>query len=360
MMSLKVDGLRRALVGCLDKHRHICDLIYVDGPLLSLYRDTKHDWMYLWIDTDMNSVNRWLLFEIDRKRLVEYLDKTTALLDLILKARRKYVLEGYRQTGQRNGGKSIESLFRSLFIVDCIDVLSEYLPDSDSYFDESLTPDISLTRDFLPTRFDVPIDGNWFVSDLNKFGRVYTQVYSYFYCTQPRFIKNISAKLRTSLHSSWRGGSNRVKLFDDLKNHIPALHDLKIEKMAYASPGEVTIEALESVGRDIGDVVLLYVKHVDKINESTRMLNRLLDGAKLKRKDLSKYTDINLPVELKLIGEMKNHVNLIVSALNIQKQHAELCDESPNVVVSTKVLLALITRISFLADLQRNGLIQYE
>ena len=360
MIPLNAKGIDRVSVGLFDRHRHVCDFIFAGGPILSLFRDTKADWLYLWVDTDGHSVNRWLILPVNRDHLQRYLSKTLSLEQLIKKSQKLFLMDAYERSQTNSSGKSVRTITRSLFSVKAYGLIEDYLPDPDSFFDEEFAPDVDLSHAFLPSEFNIPIDGSWFMSDLNKFGRVYSQLYAFFYCTQPRFISNISEKLRANLFSSWRGGSNRVHLFEDLKNHIPAMHDLRIDKLQYASPGSVTIEALESVGDSIKGTVLNYVKKEISVLADVKSLNGLLDSADLRKKDLSKYTDDNLPVDPQAVIALQMHSKSITDAIGITNHHKLLCSEAPNSVVSTKVLLALVSRLGYLVELQKHGLLDYQ
>lgn len=63
--------------------RKIADLTYLDGPLLSLFRDfSNQNYLFYWYDVD-ETCNRWLVFPISAHQLSGYLTKTVALLELI-------------------------------------------------------------------------------------------------------------------------------------------------------------------------------------------------------------------------------------------------------------------------------------
>lgn len=361
-MILRIQDATRLPLTQIDKHIHMCDLMYFEGPILSLFRDKKQNWLYLWCDTDASTKERWLLFPVSRADLISYLEKTSSLRTLVTNAKVRWLLD-YSHSSHADGDRQQESsrnTYRSLKQVKGVEAILPYLPSDDSFFDEDLAPDVSLTRELNPTQFDVPIDGDWFVHDLDRFSNVYSQLYAFFYCTKPQFITDIGQRVHRFLVSPWKGGYSRINLFEALQRMVPSIHDLKIKEMRYASPGEIKIEALASVGASITEAVTRYLASEKQVSESVRAINILLSSSKLKRADLSSQSDSQLPL---IDGDkkvLKEHVQSISDALALQDEVAELSSHAPNMVVSAKVLLALVSRIQRLAEFEHTGLLNLE
>lgn len=65
----------------LDK---VADLIYFDGPLLSLFKNAKGDqYFFYWCDND-DEVNRWLFYRVTDQEVTAYLSKRISLRDILL------------------------------------------------------------------------------------------------------------------------------------------------------------------------------------------------------------------------------------------------------------------------------------
>lgn len=345
----------------VDKHSYICDLLNIEGPLLCLFRDAKQSWIYLWCDTDGIKKERWLLFPIGRKDLIDYLEKKSALLNLVNDASVKYLLD---ITFNIEADASSVSLMSEGMIMHrhlkqvAMDDIQEYLPSQDSFFNDELAPDISLARELSPAPYDVPIDGNWFIGDLQKFSQIYAQVYAFLYCTKPRFVANIGDKVKSYLRSPWTGGYSRVNLFEALKKAVPALHELQIKQIRYASPGEIRIEALKSVGWSISKTVKSYLDHKSELDDAEKGVNMLLSSNHLRRADVSDKCDDELrmltPENKKFLKEKGD---LIAAALDCVEEFSRISEYSPNIIVSAKVQLALLIRVRKLADFQKMGLI---
>jgi hypothetical protein len=350
----------RLNVGLLDKHVYMTDLVYVEGPILSLYRDAKENWLYLWCDTDNQEVERWMLFPVSRVNLISYLEKETPLITLVEKAAKRWLLDYARQSHPIDVVPNFDhsrSFTRVLREAKDWDLLEGYLPSVDSFFDEELAPHISVARELSPTKFDVPIDGNWFIKDLDNFSNVYSQLYAFFYCTKPQFMTDIGSRVRRLLAAPWKGGFSRINLFEALQKNVPAVHDLKIHQMKYASPGDITIEALESVGDSVKNAVIRFCENRADIAASVKALNSILSDRALKRVDLSKYSDAKLPLVDKDKEYISEKLHELVKALAIDNEFADLCSRSPNIIVSAKVLLSVVNRVERMADFEGAGLL---
>jgi hypothetical protein len=361
-MMLNIRQAARLSLSLLDKHVYMTDLVNVDGPILSLYRDAKDSWLYLWCDTDNSSTERWLLFPVSRVGLIDYLEGTCTLLFLVEDASKRWFLD-YARLTQANAAEPIEnakSFTRTLREVSDWAMLQEYLPATDSYFDEELAPHISVAQELSPTKFNVPIDGNWFIKDLDNFSNVYSQLYAFFYCTKPQFMTDIGNRVQRLLESPWKGGFSRINLFEALQRNVPAVHDLKIHQFQYASPGDITIEALESVGESVKNAIILYRHQGGEITLLVRSLNNMLSDKALKRVDLSKYSDETLPLPDTDKAYIREKSESLADALQIKGEFADLCSRAPNMVVSAKVLIAVVSRVDRLSDFEKAGLLDLE
>lgn len=362
-MMPSIRSAERMNLALLDKHVYMSDLVFVDGPVLSLYRDAKENWLYLWCDTDNQSKERWLLFPVTRTNLISFLEKQKPLLTLVQEAKGRWFLDYAKITVQPDQEKPAEhakSFSRELRNADKLDVLKEYLPTQNSFFDEELAPNISVARELSPTKYNVPIDGNWFIKDLDNFSNLYSQLYAFFYCTKPQFMTDIGNRVQRLLEAPWKGGFSRINLFEALQKNVPAVHDLKIHQMQYASPGDITIEALESVGGSVKNAVICYRKNVADIAADMKSLNNVMSDRALRRVDLSKYSDLKLPLtddDKKYIAEKTES---LAASLAIEAEFADLASRSPNMVVSAKVLLAVASRIERMAHFQDAGLLDLE
>jgi len=277
------------------------------------------------------------------------------LRTLVLAKNEKYLL--HRPIGELEGQDLNEQQLANRFLQKVLSdsAIAEYLPEKDSFFDTSLSPDITTAEEFIPTAFDVHIDNRWFFGDLDKFSRVYSQIYAFFYCSRPQFVTNLSERVRNYLHSPWTGGFSRVNLFEAMKKCIPSLHDLEIREITYASPGSITIEALPSVGDSVLEVGRRYLKCEEDASEIERKLRQALSSFRVAKLDLSSKSDSELPLRPENTQFLQKYCDELVKVLEIKEEFLSLNASSPNIVVSTKVLLALVLRIRRIAQLQSRG-----
>lgn len=358
---------KKSKLSIIDRHSYICELINIEGPILTLYRDTRKNWLYLWADTDGKS-QRWLVFDVSRADLIDYLSKLKSLRTLVIDAKNLYCLEVNPKTSntlsRKNGEQSrpnteITHYTRHLYTVQSSQV-EEYLPTVDAFFDETLTDEISLAAELQPTRYSIPIDGEWFFSDLDRFSRGYAGLYAFFYCTGPRFVTSVGTRLYKSLRSPWQGGFSRINLFDGLVKSIPSLHDMQVKKIHYASPGAIQIEALASVGSDIKKTVFNAIKNKSDIEKSTREINTILSKLKLKRMDLSEKTDKDIAIDQSILDRLKLNISNIANQLQAESQIKVIGNHSPNTVVTAKATIALVIQLNRIADYQNQGMIDLE
>lgn len=73
---------------CLDlkNFRHVSDLIYYEGPLLSYFQDKEGDsYLFSWVDCDKD-YNRWLIIRTSFVRILQYLRRERSLRSIIMDA----------------------------------------------------------------------------------------------------------------------------------------------------------------------------------------------------------------------------------------------------------------------------------
>jgi hypothetical protein len=102
------------------------DLVYFDGPLLSLFENRQGEpYLFLWADVDEDA-NRWIAFRVGRERLSSYLRKGITLRALLLGSP-----DGYVFVADMYG----PSEYSHVLILRPEHLPSSYLPAQDSYYD---------------------------------------------------------------------------------------------------------------------------------------------------------------------------------------------------------------------------------
>ena len=114
----------------------VSDLIYFDGPFLSLFKNRDGDnYLYCWCDVD-EARNRWLVFRISNRQLNSYLRKQTTLKDLLLNPS-----DGFLYSVDIDNDLNMHNVR----IIEPKELPSDYVPDQDSYYE--FTPVAVRTND---------------------------------------------------------------------------------------------------------------------------------------------------------------------------------------------------------------------
>jgi hypothetical protein len=109
------------------KAKLISDIIWVDGPLLSLYEKDENKYLVKW--ADVGADHKWLIIEVSDAVLKAYYDMNISLLDVIEKSPAIY----------RASGNFIDDG------IDCKKVTMKglpkgYLPTEESFYKKELAP----------------------------------------------------------------------------------------------------------------------------------------------------------------------------------------------------------------------------
>jgi len=108
--------------------RDIIDLIYFDGPLLTLFENEYGDsYLYYWCDVD-EYCNRWLVFRVTQKMLKFYVTKKISLRELILNP-----VDGFLYSIDLDDDLQC----RGTYLVQPNNLPKKYTPAVDSYYDFS-------------------------------------------------------------------------------------------------------------------------------------------------------------------------------------------------------------------------------
>jgi hypothetical protein len=102
------------------------DLLYHEGPLLSVFKDALSDnyYFYKWSDCD-DKAHRWLVFKVTLKNLKAFFDKQISIRQLILEQPFSYFLDLDNELEPVN-----------IVLVAVANMPKSYLPEQqDSFFD---------------------------------------------------------------------------------------------------------------------------------------------------------------------------------------------------------------------------------
>lgn len=106
---------------------YIEDIIYHDGPLLSLFEDERQEsHLVLWCDCD-DTVNRWMRVSVSKEDYASYIDGKVSLLTIIQKQKSVVFYEIF--------AKCEDNVFEERNFTEVLleDIDPEYLPSEQSF-----------------------------------------------------------------------------------------------------------------------------------------------------------------------------------------------------------------------------------
>lgn len=100
------------------------DLLWYDGPLLSIFKQDEQFFLVMWVDVDVE--HRWFAIEVDAATLQEYCDSKLTLLEVMQKSNGIYDAHGqFIGTNDRDYPKT-----------PFAEIPKDLLPTEDSYLHE--------------------------------------------------------------------------------------------------------------------------------------------------------------------------------------------------------------------------------
>lgn len=200
---------------------------YFDGERLVELRSAGQDpYFKIWSDTDGN-LTRWLILRLTDSDVAHFLHMDMSLRTVIEKAR-----DGHVYVVDMRGTETHRVAFLRVS-----DIAEESLPSSDSFYDDTLTPECrkNTSQDQL-----ILLDGHWNAEELAKYERRYTQVYAFnalFGADAGKSIQGI--KDRLVRHVFTGSGWSYVSAFDKIVAYVPRDDKPQFKAIQLASPGVV-------------------------------------------------------------------------------------------------------------------------
>jgi hypothetical protein len=115
----------------------IGDLVYYDGPLLSVFTDSnRNPYIYYWVEAD-NKYNRWLIFRTSGAKLNKYVLQKISHYDLMIEPE-----DGYLYMADLDS----QAVHYNLKVVSVSALPSGYFPHKDVYHDDEESPHIEAIK----------------------------------------------------------------------------------------------------------------------------------------------------------------------------------------------------------------------
>lgn len=214
------------------------DLIYFDGPMLSLYKqDDGQDVLFAWLDCD-DRKNRWSVFPIKRDELRAYLLGEISLRSICLAAHSLLVFD----TG-------VDCKRRNWILLNRFP--EEYLPAQSSFLkSEIATASAKRLVSDTPADLVLGLNGELYLEDLEGIPKLYQQLYSFHYGMEHMDRPAVKHTVQKTMES-WRGGIGAVNLFSGLRSVTPSIHRARLKELRYNSPGVIRLNLLPLMAEKI-------------------------------------------------------------------------------------------------------------
>ena len=377
MKALKGTRLDRFPLAELNK---VSDLIFFEGPLLSLFRNHEGDkYLYYWCDTE-GGESRWLVFRVSDKELNSYLTKRVTLRDLLINPS-----DGFVYAINLDADLHITNVH----ILDPQSVPIDYIPDDNSYYEftpSSVEVKMPAPGGKVHETYKIAIDGDWTFSELAEMPKLYATVYAFVYSLRglrTRAKQVLSYAYRTH---PWRGGYSTLNFFNNLQSYIDPEHRLRIVSMQYASPGWIELDLLSPVAFSVRSIVYSFVASADELEEEYTEIYRELRSRELLR-DVDLSSDEVPGPQITPSGETgklesprktrkkrarrrqlsredrefaSNSGKRLARLLKLETEDLEQVNAlTDNPLTTLKILLSVYRRIRVLAGYQIQGKVEY-
>ena len=346
----------------IGKLRKVADLIYFDGPLLSLFKDFKDEnYLYYWCDSDAQA-NRWLIFRVTTEHLNSYLNHEVSLRSLIFAA-------DAAKTFLVDLDNQLQHL--KVLSVSPDDLSSAYLPDEDSLYE--FTPryfsDSSVTqRRSTDIRGDenhnrsandsesrepykIYLDGLWNLTELADFPYSYSKAYAFLYS-----LRGDQELFRQQYNSQpWKGGFSTVNFYQGLQSRIPLRDRPHIVSIQYASPGWIELALIRSDALTIKELVSSYITYKYSLKALyTDIYNELRRRELLRHKfeEREEYGEENIKF-------VKQSSQELAALLKIDDSLSKISGLTEDSLITLKMILSFYRIIRELSEFQIEGKVEF-
>lgn len=336
-------------VSQIPNYKWNADIIFYDGPFLSLYRlDHGQDALYLWVDCD-NDDSRWIIIDVTRGALLNYLTKKTSLLD-VMRASNNLIKFDLSLTEQKFRRKNA-------IIVSFDQIPSEYLPSPDSFLiDDLATDDAKRLASESPGKSSLFLDGALYLEDFADITNGYKQIYSFVYLIS-QLGRSVLRSHFSYLSEKWTGGYSAVNFFHGVESFIPELHRPQVTSVQYNSPGHIDLSLLNSVSSMISESAINASKN---FSECERLYNDIYSFFKIN--EISGFEDGDNIKESKVTPDqshiLDNYISQFCDLVYIKRSYIDALELSN--MAALRAILAYYRRLKAVVKYVKNGKLSFE
>jgi hypothetical protein len=319
----------------LPEVKHVEDLEYFEGPLLSEFRSVSGEpYLYYWCDAD-ESANRWLVLRVPERSLLQLKARQLTLHGIM-------TVQGQAAFHIVDLGPDGDVVASSMVLLS--ELPSEYLPRNDSYLPAN-------TESAEKGVFSIFLEGKWDIDEIPALLKDYSHVYALCFATG----ENSAAKVKDR---PWQGGFSAMHFWHELRTRIPPDQRAGLRSVMYASPGFVQFSGQDNLLRSVAIGVRNFIAHRKQLKELRWNQLKALRQAKKDQESLD-YDDGFEP-EPALSKEDSDYLLVtskeiveLLGAVNWSRLQGLIPTESAFKI--TKVVGSYLKRIENLAKYQDEG-----
>lgn len=201
-------------------------------------------------------------------------------------------------------------------------------------------------------RYQIPIDGVWFLEDLYVFPRTYEQVYFLMFSLLPHDDEEIQEKIKYAYSQfPWKGGYSAVNFYNKLKYTTPRKQRPQIISMQYASPGWIELTAIVGVALIVEKLVVSLSNSIQAANATYHQVYKGMQERKILRIE-KKSKEIEL--EIKHAEYIQKQVEVMGSLLGLENIE-QIHEKTGSPLKSLKIMMSLYRRVRTLVEFQNDS-----
>jgi hypothetical protein len=202
------------------------------------------------------------------------------------------------------------------------------------------------------------IDGNWSASDFSHFHGKISNLYAMMLILNRMDLPGVEQVEKAYIKDSierrfWMGGGSYIGFYDDLFDHVKSLNPLDVERIQYASPGQIALRGDGEAFSDIDRIIDTFDANHKQLRSMYNSLHGILRKERLLRARAG--TRFSNP-------EQTEYVRLLTIEL-ADKMKLEKRDEifeacNRNTLVFCKVVLSIYRRVNEIYMFHEEGRVQ--
>ncbi|MBE9139949.1 hypothetical protein IQ254_22595 [Nodosilinea sp. LEGE 07088] len=211
---------------------------------------------------------------------------------------------------------------------------------------------------------EIGMDGEWSLSNLSEFSRVYSQVYHLLFSLEVSQSEKVEEKISKIYQSyPWRGGFSRVNFYKSIESAIPNDYRPRINSIVYSSPGAMNLRLVSPVAQNIEVIIYTMLRKDAFVHKLYRDIRKQMQIMRLNTLGVRKAGEKGEDHLLSELTSKEWHfIDYALFYFSDEMQFEDvdiLCELTGNRLASLKILLSLYRRMKILVSLAREDLIDF-